>query len=307
MDERGLPRHLGSRRALIAGRRRPSSASRSRPTSRRRAKLSSSRTREKESGLAPARGRRTRSLCARDQQRRPLDDGRCPRDRAHAHRRTQRREARVRGGSHVLLRQAILATAGTATPSIAPKIRPRSSASSFGSTCSTPIRTRSRRTIRSSSASPRSTTQTRAPMWARMTARPEIYAYGFRNPWSFNFDPTGRIWVGDVGQASIGEEIGPRHEGRRNYGWYYRCGEGLPALLLAVAVRCPRSDRSRLGLILQHVDQASQVTGGYVYAGSNPALQGLYLLSDYISGRLWSLWTPRTRAAPTRRPLSTPR
>jgi hypothetical protein len=32
-------------------------------------------------------------------------------------------------------------------------------------------------------------------------ARPEIWAYGYRNPWRFSFDPkSGLPWVGDVGQ-----------------------------------------------------------------------------------------------------------
>src|SRR5262249_7417026 len=32
-------------------------------------------------------------------------------------------------------------------------------------------------------------------------AKPEIWAFGFRNPWRMSFDPaSGKIWVGDVGQ-----------------------------------------------------------------------------------------------------------
>ena len=90
---------------------------------------------------------------------------------------------------------------------------------------------------------------------------PEIYAWGFRNPWRWSFDSeTGELWVGDVGQGQW-EEVDKVTPGG-NYGW--RCREGAHDFNTSGV--CPA------GLIDPVIEYSHSVgfsiTGGYVYRGS---------------------------------------
>ena len=129
---------------------------------------------------------------------------------------------------------------------------------------------------------------------------PEIYAWGFRNPWRFSFDSmTGELWVGDVGQGDW-EEV-DRVDLGENYGWNTREG-----------AHCypPGSSCNSTGLtdpITEYANSGgSAITGGYVYRGSAiPTLQGQYVFADFASGRIWSVpadspigTTPTEIAAP---------
>jgi len=122
---------------------------------------------------------------------------------------------------------------------------------------------------------------------AQPNPRPQMYAYGLRNPWRFSFDPaTGDLWIGDVGQNRY-EEVDHLRAGTRpgaNLGW--NAYEGR-----AVYKRQP-IDRSRLVwpvAVYPHTEGCS-ITGGYVYRGSEvPALRGRYVYGDFCSGRIWSL------------------
>lgn len=125
------------------------------------------------------------------------------------------------------------------------------------------------------------------PFANRSGARPEIWAYGLRNPWRFSFDrETGDLFIADVGQNRL-EEINfqPRSsKGGENYGWR-----------LKEATDCfqPRANCDREGLtdpIVQYDHaQGVSVTGGYVYRGKNVAsLAGRYVYGDFGTGVIWA-------------------
>jgi glucose/arabinose dehydrogenase len=118
-------------------------------------------------------------------------------------------------------------------------------------------------------------------------ARPEVWAYGLRNPWRFSFDrATGDLYIADVGQNAYEEiDFQPAgSDGGQNYGWNIR--EGLHCFR---ANDCQSSDMVDPIAEYAH-DQGCSVTGGYVYRGAAfPSLQGLYIFGDYCSGQIWSL------------------
>lgn len=125
--------------------------------------------------------------------------------------------------------------------------------------------------------------------------RPEIWAYGLRNPWRYSFDPmTGDLWLGDVGQNAV-EEVNIIRSGG-NYGWPIREGS-----ICYGAGSCEHS-----GLIdpifdyLQNPGYA--VMGGVVYRGTMiPEMVGTYVFGDHASGQIFALTTdPETGEAGSR-------
>ncbi len=114
---------------------------------------------------------------------------------------------------------------------------------------------------------------------------PEIYAWGFRNPWRFSFDrQTAALWVGDVGQNNW-EEI-DRVELNMNYGWNDREGAHCYP---PTAATCSLINIDPITEYANSGDNIS-VTGGFVYRGSAiPALQGYYVFGDFGSGRIWGV------------------
>lgn len=115
--------------------------------------------------------------------------------------------------------------------------------------------------------------------------REEIWAYGFRNPWRWSFDPpTGQLWVGDVGQGAR-EEVDIVIKGG-NYGWN---------IMEGTICRPPTSGCDTTGLIrpikdYDHSGGKNAITGGYVYHGyRRPNLAGAYIYADFGTGIIWYL------------------
>ena len=125
-----------------------------------------------------------------------------------------------------------------------------------------------------------------------VAALPEIWSFGFRNPWRYTFDDwtrggTGALVIADVGQNAR-EEVNwePAGRGGRNYGWRLREGRASfdtrqPAAYGPLTE--PIHDYPR--------SQGMSITGGYVYRGSalHPMFNGRYFFADFVAGRVYTL------------------
>ena len=123
------------------------------------------------------------------------------------------------------------------------------------------------------------------PLLAMPEARPEIWAYGLRNPWRMSFDAAGRLWVGDVGSTDL-EEVSIVTAGA-NLGWPAwegdsRCHWDEP--------RCAALSDYTPPVAAYGRDEGCAIIWGGQYQGAAlPQLVGDYLFGDYCSGRIWAL------------------
>jgi glucose/arabinose dehydrogenase len=115
--------------------------------------------------------------------------------------------------------------------------------------------------------------------------RPEIWAYGLRNPWRFSIDTVDNlIYIGDVGQADREEiNIQPADVGGLNYGWPNFEG----TMCYQPSDGCSMDPGVSPALEIHHNDEdrGCSVTGGFVYRGSAiPELWGHYFYADWCNG-----------------------
>jgi glucose/arabinose dehydrogenase len=133
------------------------------------------------------------------------------------------------------------------------------------------------------------------PFVRRRGAAPEVWSYGFRNPWRWSFDRlTGDLWIADVGfnrYEEVNRARAPRLGKGFNYGW--RLMEG------PVCYNPPSGCQGDKDLTMPLATYEHETTsagfqcaavGGYVYRGrESPALRSWYVLGDYCSGAIYLL------------------
>lgn len=119
--------------------------------------------------------------------------------------------------------------------------------------------------------------------------RPEIFAWGLRNPWKFSFDRlSGALWAADVGQNAW-EEVNIIQRGK-NYGW--RVLEGTHCY--NPSEDCPR-EGFELPVVEYSHKEGQSVTGGFVYRGKKlTGFEGHYIFGDFVSGKIWA-FNPETK------------
>jgi glucose/arabinose dehydrogenase len=143
------------------------------------------------------------------------------------------------------------------------------------------------------------------PFRARAGARPEIYAYGLRNPYRFSFDRRrGSLTVGDVGQSEIEEiDFVPGRSGGRaprggyNFGWDAFEGRSRYESGSAPGHVPPVRQHT-------HNEGFCSITGGYVIRDRalGRGWIGRYIYGDYCDGtlRLARLRRPAARSTAIR-------
>ena len=129
--------------------------------------------------------------------------------------------------------------------------------------------------------------------------RPEIWAFGFRNPWKMSFDrATGDLYIADVGQDRY-EEVDVVTNGG-NYGWAYYEATNLAAQLYPGQPTLLSDPPPGLAFPLWFYPHTSvggsdpqlngnSISGGVVYHGNQlPELSGAYVFGDFESANLGS-------------------
>ena len=116
------------------------------------------------------------------------------------------------------------------------------------------------------------------PFAATPGARPEIWAYGLRNPWRMSFDRQGRLWVGDVGDNSF-EELSLVSAGT-DLGWPVFEG----SLCVADGPVCESS-----AAVAPVAEYGHTVGCAIVGAVARSRYENAVIYGDLCTGRVWAL------------------
>ena len=122
-------------------------------------------------------------------------------------------------------------------------------------------------------------------------ARPEIWAYGLRNPWRMDFDAAGNLWVADVG-SSDQEEVSIAAAGA-NLGW---------PVFEGISCRATAADCAALTSVTPPLVSYNRYEGCAIIGGvTNPQPDIPYIFGDFCSRRIWAIERDDTAATGWRR------
>jgi glucose/arabinose dehydrogenase len=126
------------------------------------------------------------------------------------------------------------------------------------------------------------------PFVSEPGSRPEVFAYGLRNPWRYWIDPQLGMFIGDVGFGAQEEiDLIPSANmlhGGENFGWPCYEGTGLQD----ATVTCANPVAPLYAY--HHAKDFCSVIGGVVVRDpSLTSLEGSYLYSDYCGGQIEQL------------------
>ncbi len=129
------------------------------------------------------------------------------------------------------------------------------------------------------------------PFVSQESARPEIVAYGLRNPWRFWIDaPTGTMLIGDVGEGAR-EEVDrlPLDRLGLDFGWPCKEGSVVPPGV-SLPSSCAGATLTSPLLEYPHTAKRCSIVGGVVARDPRVvALSGLFLWADFCEGRVNAL------------------
>ena len=117
------------------------------------------------------------------------------------------------------------------------------------------------------------------PLVAMPDARPEIWAWGLRNPYRMEFGSEGRLWVADVG-TWLQEEVSLVTPGA-NLGW--------PVFEGTHCLRDERTCAELAGATVPAVTYRKDDLGCAIIGGVHAPSIDAFLFGDYCSGRIWAL------------------
>jgi glucose/arabinose dehydrogenase len=127
----------------------------------------------------------------------------------------------------------------------------------------------------------------------KQRSKPEIWAWGLRNPWTFQFDPkTGDLYIADIGQNHW-EEIDfqpAASKGGENYGWNWMCGaHPFPLEKEKAGEKTPVVGVLPVAEYNHATDGICVIGMGVARNAATPSIDGVYFTGDWGTGRLWGL------------------